>query len=181
MTIARMEENMIKLIRPTLDLKEKAIDYKQEHFDKGERIINGSELWDKIENYEDWLEMITKNANPATVSKDWVVTDTFFAIREEDMQIIGIIDFRHTLNAFLENFGNCGYSVRPSERKKGYATEMLRQLLQIAKESGLDCIHLAVERSNEPSIRTIKKNKAVLERSFKYEGELADIYVIYLY
>lgn len=45
--------------------------------------------------------------------------DPFFAVRKSDGRIVGIIDLRHTLNDFLKDLGNCGYSVRPSERKKG--------------------------------------------------------------
>ena len=74
---------------------------------------------------------------------------------------MGIIDFRHTLNDFLKDLGNCGYSVRPSERRKGIATEMLRQLLD-----------------NEPSVKTIIRNGGVYERSFEFDGEQADIYRI---
>ena len=95
-------------------------------------------------------------------------------------KIIGIIDLRHTLNEILTDFGNSGYSVRPSERKKGYATEMVRLLLKYAKEIGLKELHLSVERDNIPSIKTIVKNGGKIERSFEFEGELADIYLIEL-
>lgn len=170
---------MIRLIRPTLELKEKALAYRQEHFDNGELIINGSELLDKTESYEEWLESIKANESPETVSPTWVVTDTFFALDEKG-EIVGIIDLRHTLNDFLKDFGNSGYSVRPSERRKGYATEMLRQVLLVAKEAGLTEVHLSVERDNSPSVRTIVKNGGVYERSFEFEGEQADIYRIEL-
>ena len=143
-------------------------------------IINGSELFDKINSYEEWLEKVNNNSKIETVDPNWVLTDTFFAIREEDNKIIGIIDLRHTLNEFLKDFGNSGYSVRPSERKKGYATEMLRLLLKYAKEIGLKDLHLSVERDNIPSIKTIVKNGGKIERSFEFEGELADIYLIEL-
>ena len=169
----------ITLIRPTLDWKEKALDYREEHFKHGEMIINGSELLDKTDSYEEWLKSVTDNTSPDTVNPDWVVTDTFFAVDEAGM-IVGIIDLRHTLNDFLKDFGNSGYSVRPSERRKGYATEMLRQVLQVAKQAGLQEVHLSVERNNEPSVKTIIKNGGTYERSFEFEGEEADIYRIVL-
>lgn len=170
----------IILLKPTIQLKEQALEYRNEHFQNGENVINGSELFDKIESYEEWLRSVTNNANPKTVSKDWVVTDTFFAVRKRDYKIIGIIDLRHTLNDFLKNFGNCGYSVRPSERNKGYATEMLRQLIVQAKKTGLSEIHLSVEKSNTASKKVIQKNGGIYERSFVYENELADVYQIQL-
>ena len=169
----------LTLVRPTLEFKSKALDYRQEHFDNNEMVINGSELLDKTDSYEEWLKSVTDNTSPDTVNPNWVVTDTFFAV-DENENIIGIIDLRHTLNDFLKDFGNSGYSVRPSERRKGYATEMLRQILLIAKQAGLQEVYLSVERDNEPSVKTIVKNGGKYERSFEFEGEEADIYKIVL-
>lgn len=168
---------MIKLVRPNSGLKDKALDFKQEFLDNNEQTINGSELLDQMDDYDQWLRSVTDNTSPETVNQEWVVTDTFFAL-DENEEIVGIIDLRHTLNDFLKDFGNSGYSVRPSKRQKGYATEMLRQILKIAAESGMDVMHLSVERSNEPSVRTIRKNGGVYERSFEFENEIADLYVI---
>lgn len=152
---------------------------RKEFFDNNETIINGSELFDKTDEYSDWLKSVTANTSIETVNPNWVVTDTFFAV-DDDNRIVGIIDLRHTLNNFLKDLGNCGYSVRPTERRKGYATEMLRQLLSVASDIGMSELHLSVERDNESSIKTIIRNGGIYERSFEYEGEQADIYRIAL-
>ena len=74
-------------------------------------------MLDNMDSYEKWLESVTRNQFSDTVNPEWVVTDTFFAV-DGNERIVGIIDLRHTLNEFLKDFGNSGYSVRPSERKK---------------------------------------------------------------
>lgn len=173
-------ENDIYLVRPVLELKEKALEYRSEHFWHGEKMICGSELFDKTESYEEWLSAVTRNTNPKTVNENWVVTDTFFALRKSDSRIIGMIDLRHTLNEFLKDLGNCGYSVRPSERRKGYATEMLGQILQVAKEAEMKELHISVEKENTASVKVIRKNSGVYERSFSFENTTADIYRIAL-
>lgn len=169
----------IRFERPTIEHKEAALDFKKEFKDNGENVINGSEMLDNIGSYEEWLTSVTANVSPETVNPQWVVTDTFFAVDESD-KIIGIIDFRHELNDFLKDFGNTGYSVRPSERRKGYATRMLAMLLHVAKDAGLDSLQLSVERTNEPSVKTIVSNGGKYERSFIFEEEKADIYRIIL-
>ena len=170
---------MLKLVRPTLEMKQTALEFKKEFFDNGEKVINGSEMLDNMDNYEEWLASVTNNQFTETVNPDWVVTDTFFAV-DGNEKIVGIIDLRHTLNDFLKDFGNSGYSVRPSERKKGYATKMLAMIKRVAKEAGLIRLQLSVERDNEPSVKTIIHNGGVYERSFEFEGEMADVYMLEL-
>ena len=169
----------IKLNVPTLNDEIKALEFKQEFLDNNESVINGSELLDNMDSYQEWLKSVTNNAHIETVNPEWVLTDTFFAV-DEDEKIIGIIDLRHELKGFLIDFGNTGYSVRPSERRKGYATQMLRLILDVARRAGLSSIQLSVERANEPSIKTIVKNGGIYERSFDCQGEQADVYRINL-
>ena len=168
---------MITLKRPIKEYEPKAVAFKQEFIENGETTINGSELLDQMDSYDEWIKSVTDNISPDTVNPAWVVTDTYFAFDEDD-NIVGIIDLRHELNDFLKDFGNCGYSVRPSERRKGYATEMLKLILERASQIGMGKIQLSVERSNEPSVKTITKNGGKYERSFNFEGEEADVYII---
>lgn len=168
---------MIKLIRPSKEHEKEALAFKKEFFDNGENTINGSELLDQTASYESWLQAVTNNTSKATVNPEWVVTDTYFAINENE-RIVGVIDFRHELKGFLTDFGNSGYSVRPSERKKGYATQMLSLILERAKETGLKSFQLSAEKSNTPSIKTIIKNGGKYSRSFTVNNEEADVYII---
>ena len=168
---------MIKLERPIKENEAEALAFKQEFIDNGEQTINGSELLDQMDSYDEWLKSVSDNTSPETVNPSWVVTDTYFAFGEKN-RLVGIIDLRHNLNDFLKDFGNSGYSVRPSERRKGYATEMLRLLIERAAEIGLGKLQLSVERTNEPSVKTILKNGGKYERSFTFEGEEADVYMI---
>ncbi len=168
---------MITLKRPIKEYEAEALAFKQEFIDNGEQTINGSELLDQMDSYDEWLKSVSDNTSPETVNPSWVVTDTYFAFDEND-RLVGVIDLRHELKGFLKNFGNSGYSVRPSERRKGYATEMLSLIIGRAAEIGLGRLQLSVERTNEPSVKTILKNGGKYERSFTFEDEEADVYMI---
>lgn len=59
----------------------------------------------------------------------YVPSVTYLAAREKDDRLVGIMDFRRRLNQNLLNYGgNIGYSVRPSERGKGYAATAFAQM-----------------------------------------------------
>ena len=75
---------MIRLVKPTEAMKEQALEFKQEFFDNGEFVINGSELLDKIDDYREWCRTIDANTKAETVNPDWVITDTFFAVDDND-------------------------------------------------------------------------------------------------
>ena len=169
----------IRLIRPEAEHEEAVLAFRQEFFDNGETVINGSEQLDSISSYGEWLQMIKACADRERLRPDRVLTDTFLAA-DEAGNIIGIIDLRHELKGFLADFGHCGYSVRPVERQKGYATRMLALILHEAKAAGLTSLQLSVERKNTPSVKTILKNGGVYERTFTWEGEPADVYRIML-
>ena len=82
-----------------------------------------------------------------------------------------MLQIRHELNASLQRYsGHIGYSVCPSERRKGYATRMLAAALDICREMGLSRVMISCTPDNEASRRTILKNGGVYENTV-YEPE----------
>lgn len=173
-----MSEIILEL--PTIKHEFIANQFKEEFFKNHEKIINGSALYDQME-YKEWLDYNKKNSSSATVSDNWVVATTFFAVRKSDNKIIGMIDIRHSLeNEFLAEYGgHIGYAVRPSERKKGYAIQMLRMALEYAASIKLSKVMLCCYADNTASIKTITKCGGVFSESKKYiDGKTVNIYWI---
>lgn len=110
--------------------------------------------------------------------KDWsegkdlgeFVPNTFLVAVVEG-KIVGRVSLRHELNAFLlREGGHIGYGVVPSERRKGYAKEMLRQTLPIARKLGLTRVLLTCDDNNEGSARTIEAHGGILENKILDPG-----------
>jgi predicted acetyltransferase len=170
----------IVLEMPTIQHEMMANQFKEEFFEHNEQIINGSALLDKMD-YREWLNNIERNNIPETVRNDWVAATTYFAVRKSDNKIIGIIDIRHNLdNKFLADYGgHIGYSVRPNERRKGYATQMLKMALEYARSLNLKKVMLGCYTDNIASIKTIIKCGGILTESKPYvDGRLMNVYWI---
>ena len=92
---------------------------------------------DTSESAEEWIKICELRKSEETCNEvgTAVPLHMFIAVRKSDDRIVGVIDLRHHINhPILGTWGgHCGYSVRPSERGKGYAKEMLRLNIQNAK------------------------------------------------
>lgn len=170
----------IKLVFPEVGMEEAALAFKQEFFSAGENSISGSYKLDMNRyTYTEWLQILKGNLSEETVNPKFGVSETYFAVNDEEM-IVGIINFRHTLTPFYSNSGHIGYSVRPTQRGKGYASEMLKAVLVKAKAAGLDEVRLVCKRSNIASEKVIVKNGGKLLRTFGEGEELREEYAIKL-
>ena len=172
----------IQLVHPAKKHEAAVLEYIEEHFSNGENFLHGSSLLIEMESYDAWLEHLAKQSDKTTVSSDWVVSTTLLAIRKSDQKILGTIDIRHELNDFLQAFGgHIGCGVRPSERRKGYATEILRLGLAYCQPLGLEKVMVACYKENSPSAQMIQKNGGVLEREFTHvDGKMVQVYWINL-
>lgn len=86
---------------------------------------------------------------------------------EERNILLGAVNIRHYLNDYLLKYaGHIGDGIRPSERRKGYATEMIRLALIECKKMGIDKVLMVCDKSNIASSKTIIKNGGILENEF---------------
>lgn len=177
-----LDIDKIKLIRPTKQYEKQIIEYKNEHIKNGENIIHACSKLDKMDNFDEWLALVKSNTKKETVQTDWTVTTQFLGIREKDNKIVGMISVRHELvNDFLKNYaGHIGYGVRPTERKKGYASQMLEKALIYCKEElKLNEVMVNCTKENKASRKTIINAGGVLESEYKTEeGENVQKYWI---
>jgi predicted acetyltransferase len=128
-------------------------------------------------DFSDYIETLTQYSEGRDLPEG-MVQDTFL-IAEVGGDIVGRISIRHTLNDFLFNYGgHIGYMVRPAFRMNGYASEMLRQALQVAKDLGIHQVLITCNDDNIGSIKVIEKHGGVLENKVDEDGRLLRRYWI---
>ena len=100
--------------------------------------------------------------------------------RERDI-LVGAVDIRHSLNeALLLDGGHIGDGVRPSERRKGYATAMIALALDECRKLGIEKVLMVCNKENTGSAKSIQNNGGVLENEINVEGETVQRYWIQL-
>ena len=151
------------LIEPTLEYGEQIRAYRQEFVDSGDS-MDGTGGLIKFDDPQEWIDFLAKHKNPETLPEGRVPATQLIFVREKDQKIVGMIDIRHYLSEYLEKYGgHIGYSVAPSERLKGYATQMLKATLPVCKKLGIDKVLITCIKGNEGSKRTILNNGGVYE------------------
>ncbi|MGF7058240.1 O-acetyl-ADP-ribose deacetylase [Brassicibacter mesophilus] len=168
----------LKLVKPNEEMEEQYYDFANEWEKCGEAIVPYSaRLLDM--SYKEWLDYTYKIKNQDTCPSNLVPAHTYFLV-EENKRIIGAINIRHRLNDYLFNYGgHIGYGIRPSERKKGYASLMLSLALPIAKELGINKILITCDKNNLGSAKTIINNGGILENEVKEGEEVTQRYWIF--
>ncbi len=168
---------IIELIEPNIDYADDIWKFRKEIFecdaDNKNQFACCSSI-DKCESSEEWIKIcnLRKDENTCEKVGAAVPSHTYLAVRKSDNKIVGIIDLRHHINhPILGTWGgHCGYSVRPSERGKGYAKEMLRLNIENAKKLGITKLLITCDTANIASEKTILANGGTFENIIKAEG-----------
>lgn len=141
----------MKLIVPAMEHDRQIQAFRQEYLMDGGS-MDGSSSLRKFDKTREWLDQLEP------------LTSQYIFVREEDDKVVGVIQIRHRFNEFLEKYaGHIGYCVCPSERRKGYATQMLSRVLPECRKLGIFDVLVCCYEENEASRRAILKNGGVYE------------------
>lgn len=123
-----------------------------------------------------------KNLETKEETEDGRVPDTTLFCLDKDRNIfVGAVNIRHYLNdKLLLSGGHIGDGIRPSERRKGYATAMIALALEECRKLGINKVLMCCLKDNVGSAKSIMKNGGVLENEIEDDGEIVQRYWIML-
>ena len=170
---------MFKYEEPTLARKQDAIDYVNELKEYNSGINGTNGLHRYLDNYEEWLKKIEEDKN-APVTEETVPKRVYFLVRVEDNKIVGMCTIRLKLNEKYMYYGrNIGYSIRPTERGKGYNKINLYLALKVCHDNGVETALLDVDSNNAASWRTMEALGGHMD--LEMESELEGHYKVRFY
>ena len=107
----------------------------------------------------------------------WVPDTTLFCLDKDRNIFVGAVNIRHYLNDSLRKTGgHIGDGVRPSERRKGYATAMIKLALEECKKLGIHKVLICCDKENIGSAKSIIKNGGILENEVEEDGHIEQRY-----
>ena len=130
--------------------------------------FEGIRDFEKLEklSFDDWLEDLEKNKYEENLPKTYSPHTLYLAINDNN-EMVGAIEIRWKQVPTLMSFGGLiGYSIRPSQRKKGYASEMLKLALYKFKNTSMYNILITCKDFNLASKKVIEKNGGIFENTY---------------
>jgi len=151
----------LELVEPTEALEATYRSYVSEFTERGESLIPFV-LQYGARDFGATVRRLRHEANGVGLPDGYVPVFCFWLI--EKQVIVGVGHLRHSLTpALAYEGGHIGYSIRPTLRNQGYATVLLRMVLERAKAMGIIKVLVTCDRLNAASARVIQKNGGALD------------------
>jgi predicted acetyltransferase len=167
----------IILIKATPAYKHQITDFLDECLASGESIIPSAIAKFDHHDFERYCKLLDERSHRET--PDRVPATIYFTLDIDRDIVVGAVDIRHYLNNnLLVHGGNIGDGVRPSERRKGYATAQIKLALQKCKDLGIDRVLMTCEKWNVGSAKSIMNNGGVLENEVEVDDKIFQRYWI---
>lgn len=171
----------IKLIKGSYEYKVQIIDMLKEWIDYNNKNETNRSPWVIFKNSYDDFDYYLNNLETSEPKDGLVPDSTFFCLDEERNIIVGAVNIRHYLNDYLlAHGGHIGDGIRPSERRKGYATQMIQLALEECKILGINKVLMVCDKDNIASAKSIIKNGGILENEVIENGVIEQRYWIEL-
>ena len=165
---------MAVLVELSVEFKDKFLSMAEDYQSAGDERYKSA-----AEDFESYLERLEMYRTGKNLPNHLVRANTFFLLADD--KLIGRGDLRHRLNETLAVMGgHIGYDVRPSERRKGYGSLILKLTLEKARALGLEKVFLTCDADNSASAKIIEQHGGKLEDQIIYEktGKLISRYWI---
>lgn len=169
----------LKFVTPTKEYEEQAFEFINEFYEYSSQINGVGGLNRYLNDYDGWLLKL-EDDRTRVQSEEKVPALTFFLVREHDNKIVGIINIRLALIERLRKFGgHIGYSIRPTERRKGYNKINLYLALLICQKHGIKEVLMGCGKDNLGSAKTIKALGGILLREFYEDVDVHQMVQVY--
>ncbi|RKI40963.1 GNAT family N-acetyltransferase [bacterium D16-51] len=170
----------IELVRLTGGYREQLVEMLTEW--KNDIIVNHTDMspWKIWANDFQDFDYYLENLDTTEENKEgWVPDTTLFCLDKDRDIFVGAVNIRHYLNGeLLKTGGHIGDGIRPSERRKGYATAMLALALEECKKLGISKVLVCCDKDNIGSAKSILNNGGVLENEVEEDGHVVQRYWI---
>ncbi|WP_113930059.1 GNAT family N-acetyltransferase [Bacillus sp. P14.5] len=161
-------ENEAVLIEPAIEFREQYLEFYNEWKESGENMVPWVISKDPFD-FSTMLSFIENNSKGENLPAGWVPDSTYWLINS-NKTIVGAVNIRHSLtDELLYTGGHIGYGIRPTARRKGYATQILSLSLGKAKELGIERVLVVCDKGNTGSEKTILKNGGVPDEDYVEE------------
>jgi predicted acetyltransferase len=154
----------VRLVNLSVDMKEQYINYYLEWKKAGEKLNPGILRYMNPERFEEMVPAIHE-IEIGNGGRE-VQESVYFLVNEKD-RILGAVTIRHSLTERMFNTeGHIGAGIRPSERRKGYATKILELALDKMRAFDIPNALITCNEDNIGSEKAIIKNGGVRDDDF---------------